>query len=69
MPIRIDNEVHEWLSLIKEASGSSSISETMRRVILRQYPDIRRIAEDARLKEGERRDMLLDLARDLDEEG
>lgn|SRR5512138_159976 len=54
MPIRIDQDVHEWIMALKDAYGSPNVSEVLRVALQRAYPNIEELAEAAKLTADER---------------
>ena len=58
MPIRLDEDVHEWIMALRDALDSSSASEALRHALMKAYPNIADIAQAAQMKEEERREIL-----------
>lgn len=58
MSVRIDDEVVEWISILKDAINAGNMSDAIRHGLLRAYPDLPQVAEIIRAKESERQAML-----------
>ena len=58
MSVRIDDEVVEWITLLKDAFKVGNMSDAIRQGLLRAYPELPIIAEKAKKKEAEREAML-----------
>lgn len=61
MPIRIDSEVHQWVTVLKEAYGVSSVSDAIREVIKRTHPDIEQYVQVLEEQDEKRANALRDL--------
>ena len=61
MPIRIDSEVHQWVTVLKEAYGVSSVSDAIREVIKRTHPDIEQYVQVLEEQDEKRAKALRDL--------
>jgi len=68
MTVRIDPDVYDWLMAIKEATNSSSASETLRSLILKQHPNIENVVDEIRKAESKKQTILATLD-GIDEEG
>ena len=52
--IRLDGDLLEWLSVLRDGQNLPSVSEALRVALLRAYPNIEEIVEISRQQEQER---------------
>jgi len=58
MSIRVEDDIREWLEVLKDVTESQSLSDTIRKTIKKSYPNIEEIVDQYQEMDQKRRDAL-----------
>jgi hypothetical protein len=61
MPVRIDDDVREWIMTLKAMYGTANVSDTLRQALITLHPNIAEVTDKLREYQSQQASILAEL--------